>query len=159
VSGAPVFMKIMAAKIASEGESLEDLLCAMGWMSIKPPTTKEVRQNAEKSTCGLVKMQMDLLRAAETMIADNYERQTKRRAASIKDMTGGGDCCPGSPFDPEGFPYVLGQLGQAETEPPRVPLSRLEWMKERKSKRALRADLFRDAEKESCAGSICSLWG
>ncbi len=123
--GTPVFMKIMAAKIAAEGESLETSYTL--WLDVyQTATNKEVRQNAEEHL-RLVKMQMDL--RALNQIADNYERQTKRRAASIKDMTEAG-LLSGQPVDPEGFPYVLGQLGQAEPNP-KSPL-RAEWMKERK---------------------------
>jgi len=123
--GTPVFMKIMAAKIAAEGESLETSYAL--WLDVyQTATNKEVRQNAEEHL-RLVKMQMDL--RALNQIADNYERQTKRRAASIKDMTEAG-LLSGQPVDPEGFPYVLGQLGQAEPNP-KSPL-RAEWMKERK---------------------------
>ncbi len=123
--GTPVFMKIMAAKIAAEGESLETSYTL--WLDVyQTATNKEVRQNAEEHL-RLVKMQMDL--RALNQIADNYERQTKRRAASIKDMTEAG-LLSGQPLDPQGFPYVLGQLGQAEPNP-KSPL-RAEWMKERK---------------------------
>jgi tetratricopeptide (TPR) repeat protein len=123
--GTPVFMKIMAAKIAAEGESLETSYTL--WLDVyQTATNKEVRQNAEEHL-RLVKMQMDL--RALNQIADNYERQTKRRAASIKDMTEAG-LLTGQPIDPQGFPYVLGQLGKAEPNP-KSPL-RAEWMKERK---------------------------
>ena len=123
--GTPVFMKIMAAKIAAEGESLETSYTL--WLDVyQTATNKEVRQNAEEHL-RLVKMQMDL--RALNQIADNYERQTKRRAASIKDMTEAG-LLSGQPLDPQGFPYVLGQLGRAEPNP-KSPL-RDEWMKEKK---------------------------
>jgi tetratricopeptide (TPR) repeat protein len=123
--GTPVFMKIMAAKIAAEGESLETSYAL--WLDLYQTTTnKEVRKNADDHL-RLVKMQMDL--RALNQIADNYERQTKRRAASIQDLANAG-LLSGQPVDPEGFPFVLGQLGRAEPNP-KSPL-RSEWMKEKK---------------------------
>jgi hypothetical protein len=123
--GTPVFMKIMAAKIAAEGESLETSYAL--WLDLYQTTTnKEVQKNAEDHL-RLVKVLMDL--RALNQIADNYERQTKRRATSIKDL-GDVGLLSGQPVDPEGFPYVLGQLGRAEPN----PKSRLrdEWMKAKK---------------------------
>jgi tetratricopeptide (TPR) repeat protein len=123
--GTPVFMKIMAAKIAAEGESLETSYAL--WLDLYQTTTnKEVRKNADDHL-RLVKVLMDL--RALNQIADNYQRQTKRRAASIKDLADAG-LLSGQPMDPEGFPYVLGQLGRAEPNP-KSPV-RDEWMKEKK---------------------------
>jgi hypothetical protein len=123
--GTPVFMKIMAAKIAAEGESLETSYAL--WLDLyQSSTNKEVRKNAEDHL-RIVKMQMDL--RALNQIADNYERQTKRRAGSIKDLADAG-LLSGQAIDPQGFPYVLGQLGRAEPNP-KSPL-RAEWMKEKK---------------------------
>jgi hypothetical protein len=123
--GTPVFMKIMAAKIAAEGESLETSYAL--WLDVyQSATNKEVRKNAEEHL-RLVKVLMDL--RALNLIADNYEWQTKRRAASIKDLADAG-LLSGQPVDPEGFPYVLGQLGRAEPNP-KSPLKD-EWMKEKK---------------------------
>ena len=123
--GAQVFMKIMAAKIAAEGESLETSYAL--WLDVFQTTTdKEVRKNADQHL-RMVQVQMDL--RALNQIVDHYERQTKRRAASIKDLADAG-LLSEQPEDPEGFPYVLGQLGRAEPNP-KSPL-RDEWMKERK---------------------------
>jgi len=123
--GAQVFMKIMAAKIAAEGESLETSYAL--WLDVlQTATDKDVRKNAE-AHLRMVKVLMDL--RALNQIADNYERQTKRRAASIKDLADAG-LLSGQPADPDGFPYVLGQLGRAEPNP-KSPLKD-EWMKEKK---------------------------
>lgn len=122
--GAQYFMKAMAAKIAEEGESLETSYAL--WLDLYQTTTnKEVRKNADDHM-RMVKMQMDL--RALNQIADNYERQTKRRAGSIEDLAAAG-LLPGQPADPEGFPYVLGQSGRAEPNP-KSPL-REEWLKEK----------------------------
>jgi hypothetical protein len=123
--GAQLFMRIMAAKIAAEGESLETSYAL--WLDVsQTATNKEMRKNAEEHL-RLVKVLMDL--RALNQIADTYERQTKQRAASIKDLADVG-LLSGRHVDPEGFPYVLGELGRAEPNP-KSPL-RAEWMKEKK---------------------------
>jgi len=123
--GTPPFMKIMAAKIATEGESLETSFAL--WMEIYQTTTDpDVRKNAGEHM-RVVKMQLDL-RALDG-IADTYQQKTKQRAARINDLADAG-LLSGQPMDPAGFPYVLGQSGKAEPNP-RSPL-RDEWMKEKK---------------------------
>ena len=123
--GTPPFMKIMAAKIAAEGESLETSYAL--WLDIyQTATNKDVRKNADDHL-RLVKMEMDL--RALNQIADAYEQQTKQRATRISEMEHAG-LLSGQPVDPEGYPYVLGQLGRAEPNP-KSPL-REEWMKGKK---------------------------
>ena len=123
--GTPVFMKIMAAKIAAEGESLETSYAL--WLNIyQSATNTEVRKNAEEHL-RLVKVQMDL--RALNQIADAYEQKKKQRAARINDLADAG-LLSGQPVDPKGYPYVLGPSGRAEPNP-KSPL-REEWMKEKK---------------------------
>jgi hypothetical protein len=123
--GTPPFMKIMAAKIAAEGESLETSYTL--WLDIyQTATNEDVRKNAEDHL-RLVKMEMDL--RALNQIADAFERQTKRRAIRIGELEQAG-LLSGQPVDPQGYPYVLGPLGRTEPNP-KSPL-REEWMKEKK---------------------------
>jgi len=123
--GTPPFMKIMAAKIAAEGESLETSYAL--WLDLyQTATNKDVRKNADDHL-RLVKMEMDL--RALNRIADAYEQQTKRRATRISELAQTG-LLSGQPVDPEGYPYVLGQLGRAEPNP-KSPL-REEWLKGKK---------------------------
>jgi len=123
----PPFMKIMAAKIAAEGESLETSFAL--WMDIYQTTTNaDVRKNAEEHM-RQVKMEMDL--RALDQIADRYEQRTKKRATRINDLAEAG-LLSRQPVDPAGFPYVLGQLGRAEPNP-KSPL-REEWLKEKKQR-------------------------
>jgi hypothetical protein len=123
--GTPPFMKIMAAKIAAEGESLETSYAL--WLDIYQTTTnKDVKKNADDHL-RLVKMEMDL--RALNQVADAYERQTKRRATRMSELAQAG-MLTGQPVDPEGYPYVLGLMGRAEPNP-KSPL-REEWMKEKK---------------------------
>jgi hypothetical protein len=123
--GTPPFMKIMAAKIAAEGESLETSYAL--WLDMyQTATNKDVKKNAEDHL-RLVKMEMDL--RALNQIADAYERQTKHRATRISELVETG-LLSSQPVDPEGYPYVLGQLGRTEPNP-KSPL-REEWMKQKK---------------------------
>lgn len=123
--GARPFMKIMAAKIAAEGESLETSFAL--WLDIyQTSTDEEVRKNAAEHL-KLVKMEMDL--RALDQIADAYEQRTKHRASRISDL-GQAGLLSKQWLDPGGYPYVLGPLGKAEPNP-KSPL-REEWMKEKK---------------------------
>ena len=122
---APPFMKIMAAKIAAEGESLETSYAL--WLDIyQTSTDANLRKNAEEHL-RLVKMAMDLRML--NRIAGVYEQRTKQRAWRISELAEVG-LLTGQPLDPSGFPYVLGEQGKAEPNP-KSPL-REEWMKEKK---------------------------
>ena len=110
--GTPPWMKIMAAKIAAEGESLETSYAL--WTDIYQTTTdKDVRKNAEEHL-RLVKAEMDL-REIERLAAE-YEKKTHRRAASIGDLVEE-RLLAGQPRDPDGFPYILDESGHAEIHP------------------------------------------
>jgi len=123
--GTPPFLKIMAAKIAAEGESLETSYAL--WANIyQTAADKTVRKNAEEHL-RLVKAEMDLREL--NRLADEYERKTRRRATSISDLADDG-LLPSQPRDPDGFPYVLGENGKAEIHP-KSPL-REDWLKEKK---------------------------
>lgn len=125
IPDAPPFMKIMAAKIAAEGESLETSFAL--WLEVyQTSTNSEMRKNAEEHL-RLVKMAMDL--RAIDRVADLYEQKTRRRATRIIELAQAG-LLRDQPVDPDGFPYVLGEIGNAEPNP-RSPL-REEWLKEKK---------------------------
>lgn len=121
--GTPPWMKIMAAKIAAEGESLETSFAL--WMDIyQTATDQEVRKNAEEHL-RLVKAEMDL-REIDRLAAE-YETRTHRRAASISDLIEE-RLLPGQPKDPLGFPYVLDESGHAAIHP-KSPI-REDWLRE-----------------------------
>ncbi|HET6930125.1 MAG TPA: hypothetical protein VFI45_07370, partial [Candidatus Acidoferrum sp.] len=125
IPDAPPFMKIMAAKIAAEGESLETSFAL--WREVyQTSTNSEMRKNAEEHL-RLVKMAMDL--RAIDRVADLYEQKTRRRATRIIELAQA-RLLRDQPVDPDGFPYVLGEIGNAEPNP-RSPL-REEWLKEKK---------------------------
>jgi hypothetical protein len=115
---AHIWMKVMAAKIAAEGESLETSFFL--WRDIYQTTTdKTVKDNAEKHL-KIVKAQMDLREL--NRVADEFERQKKQRPTRLSDLQQAG-MMNGTPVDPEGFPYVFGAEGRAEVNP-KSPLAK-----------------------------------
>jgi tetratricopeptide (TPR) repeat protein len=106
---APIWMKVMAAKIAADGESPETSYFL--WLDVYR-TTKDlqIKKNAELHL-RLVKVDLDLLQLNQ--LAAEYERRTGRRAAKMSELVHAG-LLPRMPGDPDGYPYVLGEGGKAE---------------------------------------------
>jgi len=122
--GTPSFMKIMAAKIAAEGESLETSFAL--WLDIyQTSTNKEMRKNAEDHL-RLVQAEMDIREIDKA--ADSYEKRTRHRAMRISELVQAG-LLQGQPRDPDGFTYELSEQGRAEPNP-KSPL-REEWMRDK----------------------------
>jgi len=106
---AAIWMKVMAAKIAADGESLETSYFL--WRDIYQTTTEpQIKKNAELHL-RLVKVDLDLREL--NRLADEYERRTKRRATKMSELVQAG-LLPELPGDPDGYPYVLGEGGKAE---------------------------------------------
>lgn len=123
--GTPPFMKIMAAKIAAEGESLETSYAL--WMDVyNNAVDKDMRANAEEHL-RLVQGEMDLREL--NRLADEYEKRTGKRATSVSELVQAG-LLPGQPRDPDGFPYVIGESRKAEFHA-NSPL-REDWLREKK---------------------------
>jgi tetratricopeptide (TPR) repeat protein len=106
---AAIWMKVMAAKIAAEGESLETSYFL--WRDIYQ-TAKEpqIKKNAELHL-RLVKVDLELREL--NRLADEYERRTGRRATKMSELVQAG-LLSRLPGDPDGYPYVLGEGGKAE---------------------------------------------
>ncbi len=106
---AAIWMKVMAAKIAAEGESLETSYFL--WRDIYQ-TAKEpqIKKNAELHL-RLVKVDLELREL--NRLADEYERRTGRRATKMSELVQAG-LLSQLPGDPDGYPYVLGEGGKAE---------------------------------------------
>lgn len=106
---AAIWMKVMAAKIAADGESLETSYFL--WRDIYQ-TAKEpqIKKNAGLHL-RLVKVDLDLREL--NRLADEYERQTGRRATKMSQLVQAG-LLSQLPGDPDGYPYVLGEGGKAE---------------------------------------------
>jgi tetratricopeptide (TPR) repeat protein len=104
-----IWMKVLAAKIAGEGESPETSYFL--WQQVYNTTTDElIRQNAQNHLV-LMKAQLDMNEIDR--LADEYEKQTGHRATRISELLQAG-LLKGVPRDPEGYPYVLGEGGKAE---------------------------------------------
>ena len=106
---AQIWMKVMAAKIASEGESLSTSIFL--WNEVYQ-TTKDpqVKENA------LTHLQ--LLRAAQDCkqldaLADEFQKRTGRRPSRMGELVQAG-LLPSLPADPMGYAYDFGPDGKAE---------------------------------------------
>jgi tetratricopeptide (TPR) repeat protein len=103
-----IWMKVMAAKIAAEGESYETSLFL--WNDIYRTTTDpQVKKNAE--------MHLQLLKAEQdckqlTLLADEYEKRFGRRPKRISELVEAG-ILRGVPTDPLGYAYVFDDDGKA----------------------------------------------
>jgi tetratricopeptide (TPR) repeat protein len=107
--GAFLWMKIMAAKIAAEGESLETSYFL--WKQIYDAANEpEVKKNAE-SHLRLLQVQLDCREIDR--LADEYEKRTGQRATRVSELVEAG-LLRGVPRDPAGYPYLLGESGKAE---------------------------------------------
>jgi len=106
---APIWMKVLAAKIAGEGRSLDTSYFL--WRQVYETTTDEdIRKNAESHLRSL-KVDLDLLELDRLL--DEYEKQTGKRAKRISELVDAG-LIKRVPIDSKGFPYVVGASGKAE---------------------------------------------
>ena len=106
---AQLWMKVMAARVAAEGESFETSMFL--WKDIYDSTTDpSVKKNALQH--------LQLLKAKEDCrqidaLADLYTKRFGKRPARMNDLVQAG-LIPGIPGDPLGFAYVFGEDGKAE---------------------------------------------
>jgi tetratricopeptide (TPR) repeat protein len=106
--GSYIWMKSMAAKIATEGESLETSYFLWGkvYEAAKEPQTKD---NAGMHM-RLIRAQMDCREIDR--LADEYQKEAGKRATSVSELVQA-RLLDGLPKDPAGFPYILGEDGKA----------------------------------------------
>jgi hypothetical protein len=106
---APIWMKVMAAKIAEEGESLETSYFL--WKQVYDAAADpQIKKNAD-THLKLVSAQM-AMREIDRLAAE-YEARTGKHATHLSELVQAG-LLKGIPLDPEGHPYVLGEGGKAE---------------------------------------------
>jgi hypothetical protein len=106
---APIWMKVMAAKIAAEGETPE--ISYALWMQVLQTTTDPtIKKNAE-SHLRLLKVDLDLREIDR--LAAAYQQKFGRRPTHISDLVQAG-FLRGIPRDAEGYPYVLDEDGKAD---------------------------------------------
>jgi hypothetical protein len=103
-----IWMKVMAAKIAAEGESYETSMFL--WNDIYRTTTDpQVKKNAEAH--------MQLLKVKEDckqldLLADEYEKRFGRRPKRVSELVQA-EMLRGAPTDPLGYAYVFDEDGKA----------------------------------------------
>jgi tetratricopeptide (TPR) repeat protein len=104
-----LWMKIMAAKIAGEGESPETSYFL--WSQVYQTTTDpQIKKNAEEHL-KLMQVQLDLKKINQS--ADEFEQLTGHRPSRMSELMQAG-LLKGLPKDPAGYLYVLGEGGKAE---------------------------------------------
>jgi hypothetical protein len=104
-----IWMKVMAAKIAAEGNSADTSMFL--WQDVYN-TTKDpaIKENAQTH--------LQLLRAQEDCkqidaLAGEYQKRFGRRATRISELVQAG-LLQGAPTDALGYPYTLSEEGKAE---------------------------------------------
>jgi hypothetical protein len=104
-----IWMKVLAAKIAGQGRSLDTSYFL--WQQVYDTTTDDlIRKNAE-SHLRLLKVDLDL-RALDQLL-DEYEKQNGKRAQRMSELVEAG-LLEKISTDSNGFPYVVGTSGKAE---------------------------------------------
>jgi hypothetical protein len=110
--GAQPFMKIMAAKIAGEGESFET--SAFLWREVYDSATdKEIKRNAAVHL-KMLKGRLDCKNIDE--LSAQFAKRTNRPPRSIGELVQAG-LIGGTPVDPLGYPYVIDDAGKAHINP------------------------------------------
>lgn len=112
VKGAPPFMKLMAARIAENGGSIETsrLIFSELYESTKDPNVrKEVLKQLRSLKAQEDEMHLDDL-------IEQYRKRLGRNPVSMKDLVAAG-LLRGFPVDPLGFPYVIGANGESHLNP------------------------------------------
>ena len=106
---AQIWMKVMAAKIAAEGNSRDT--SKFLWSEIYQSTKDEVVRKNALDHLKLMKVEDDC--SALDALNDEYAKRTGHRAKRVRELIDAG-MLRGLPVDPEGFPYVIGEEGKAE---------------------------------------------
>lgn len=109
---APLWVKLMAARIAQKGGSFETsrLIWGQLYQSTNDP---KIRENALRQIQSL-KAQEDELHLDE--LIDQYAMKLGRRPVRIQDLIAAG-LLAGIPVDPSGSPYVIGLDGKSTLNP------------------------------------------
>jgi len=107
--GAMIWMKIMAAKIAADGESLATSIFL--WNEVYTTTTDPtIKNNAEKHL-HLLKVEKDCRQI--DALGDEFEKRYGHRALHMSELIQAG-LLRGEPIDPLGYSYALSPEGKAE---------------------------------------------
>jgi tetratricopeptide (TPR) repeat protein len=106
---AQIWMKVMAASIAAEGNSRAT--SKFLWSEIYQSTKDELVKKNALDHLKLMKVEEDC--EALDALNDEYARRTGHRAKRVRELLDAG-MVRRLPVDPEGFPYVIGEDGKAE---------------------------------------------
>jgi tetratricopeptide (TPR) repeat protein len=104
-----IWMKIMAAKIAAEGESFDTSVFL--WKEVYDTTTDPAMKKNAETHLKLLKVQIDCKQI--DALSDEFEKRAGRRPARMGELVQTG-LFRGVPVDPDGYPYVLDKDGKAE---------------------------------------------
>jgi tetratricopeptide (TPR) repeat protein len=110
------WMKVMAARIATEGDSMET--STFLWQDVYNTTSDPSLKENALNHLQLLRAQEDCKRI--DAVADEYQRRFGRRPVQMSELLLGGFLL-GEPVDALGYPYVLSEGGKAEINP-RSPL-------------------------------------
>src|SRR5271154_109162 len=105
---AQLWMKVMAAKIAAEGESFET--SAFLWHDVYQSATDPNTKQGALEHLQLVQAKQDCKQLDQ--LGDEFEKRAAHRATRISQFVQAG-LLPGVPVDPLGFPYEIGDDGKA----------------------------------------------
>jgi len=109
---APPWMKIMAARVAQKGGSIDT--ARMIWSEIYDSNRDpKIRERAYQTLRGL-KAEEDERQLNQ--LADEYQKRFGRRPASISELRLAG-FLSGIPVDPDGYPYTFAADGKAALDP------------------------------------------
>lgn len=108
--GAQIWMKVMAAKIAAEGESYSTSYFL--WKDIYDTATDPSMKKNALTHLELVQAKEDCKQI--DLAADEYEKRNGRRPTGVAELVQAGLLLPKFLKDPEGYGYVFGEQGKAE---------------------------------------------
>jgi hypothetical protein len=112
VPNSPPWLKLMAARVADKGGSIET--SRMIWSELYESTKDpRVRKNTFEKLRGL-KAQEDKMHLDE--LAEDYRKRFGHPPASTKEMRDAG-ILNGIPLDPDGIPYRIGPDGKSRLDP------------------------------------------
>jgi tetratricopeptide (TPR) repeat protein len=112
IPNAPLWLKIMAARVAQKGGSLET--SRMIWSQLYESTQNRlVKKRAEEMLRGL-KAQEDETQLNE--LASEYRKRFGRFPLSAAELRDAG-LLRGIPIDPDGYPYTFGPDGKSQLNP------------------------------------------
>lgn len=119
---AKIWMKVMAAKIAADGESFET--SAFLWHDVYQSATDPVTKQGALDHLQLLQARQDCMQLDQ--LGDEYEKRFAHRATRLSQFVQAG-LLPGLPNDPLGYPYQLGDDGKAHLNAKSPLLEKEKW--------------------------------